>query len=1015
MNGQTLFALLLLLYASNGFTQSYHVVFRVDMNGVDSISASGVHVATNAYGWNPSLNELLDEDNDGIYELRISIPTGVLEYKYINGNSWAPNAVEFPVGNNRVVEISDNIILPTYKFDSYDTTPMPRPTGLKLGANFIADQVVFLLEAPQKDFLCITGDFNGWDIMPMKQDEDYWWIALDTIGLKTESDTLRYKYREPRGDTATSDLYFSDPYGFETAIDNGGNHNSVIRFNDTSYVWKNTVDRVLPKDLIIYEMHIQDYTREGTFQAAKAKLPLLQELGVNAIELMPPTMAGTTPTWGYNPRHFFSVHNTYGTKNDLKEFIDEAHRLGIAVIMDIVLNHCAGCPLYLMYDSLAINNPFLNFEPFGVYGDGAPCFGVEWGTDFNHESQYTQRFVDRFLEYWTTEFHFDGYRLDFTKGLSQNQADSDCGNEKDDGRIAIIRRIVDKIREFDSNAYVILEHLVPDFQERQILAELNVLQWVGKEINERYIESIAKGEWNFIDVAAHDHSFWGVNLPIWISYYESHDEERFGATLLDDNDDEIHSEDEELTDEDYNRAKAALAFNMLMPGPRMIWQFQEYVYDFSIMDEIHVDSTGVIEARLDAPSADEERYKTSPKPSAFFVRDPSSDTTYACSPKRLAVYNWLKEIIQLRKKEGIFEDWSFQHLQETPEHKQLKLAHKGEFVLVYANCAKTDSAYFDVSKDILAAAGQWRRLKNDGSGYEAYAFPDKSISLAPGEVLVLKNKINETLPIVIHFKKPPHWNAAYIHIWNNTCDSTSAWPGILMEKDTTAGCEGWYSYTLPCGVCTDLVFHDGSGLQTADMTRCGEGWYNGNWYSTENCNSTVHYYPAYPTKPKIHYWDSTFSTTWPGLDMDLMTTGWYVFTLPYENCANFVLSNEGNYQSVDLLTCGDTFYIQSAWKEAPLGTLGDSSGRSTSETTITNHPNPFSKETTLAVTLKENAVIQIVVMDIQGKIVKQITRETYEAGNHLFNLEMNDFPAGIYFCQLNTEDEVITLKINKMP
>ncbi len=148
-------------------------------------------------------------------------------------------------------------------------------------------------------------------------------------------------------------------------------------------------------------------------------------------------------SWGYNPIYHTAVDKYYGTANKLKQFIDLCHQNGIAVILDMVLNHADNLsPLAMLWwDDIqnrpAQNNPYLNpvaRHPFNVFND------------FNHESNATKYFVDRVNEYWLKQFKFDGFRFDLSKGFTQNfPIDVGQWSQYDQSRINILTRMADKI------------------------------------------------------------------------------------------------------------------------------------------------------------------------------------------------------------------------------------------------------------------------------------------------------------------------------------------------------------------------------------------------------------------------------------------------------------------------------------------------------------------------------------------------------------------------------------------
>ena len=170
-------------------------------------------------------------------------------------------------------------------------------------------------------------------------------------------------------------------------------------------------------------MHIRDFTSEHSFNAAKDKLPYLKQLGINAIELMPVNEFEGNSSWGYNPSFYFAVDKYYGTKNDMRAFVDECHRQGIAVIIDLVLNHSFGqSPFYLLYREAdgtpSADNPWYNQK------SNIPNAALQWGYDFNHQSTYTRALVDSVAGFWMKEYKVDGFRYDFTKGFSNTSQDT---------------------------------------------------------------------------------------------------------------------------------------------------------------------------------------------------------------------------------------------------------------------------------------------------------------------------------------------------------------------------------------------------------------------------------------------------------------------------------------------------------------------------------------------------------------------------------------------------------------
>lgn len=159
--------------------------------------------------------------------------------------------------------------------------------------------------------------------------------------------------------------------------------------------WEN----ILLKNLIIYELHVGAFTKEGTFEAIIPRLNDLKKTGINAIELMPIAQCPGKRNWGYDGVFPFAVQNSYGGASQLKKLVNACHKKGIAVILDVVYNH------------LGLEGNYLN--------DYAPYFTdnykTPWGPAINFDDSYCDEVRDFFIEnalYWLKEFHMDGLRLD---------------------------------------------------------------------------------------------------------------------------------------------------------------------------------------------------------------------------------------------------------------------------------------------------------------------------------------------------------------------------------------------------------------------------------------------------------------------------------------------------------------------------------------------------------------------------------------------------------------------------
>jgi glycosidase len=474
-----------------------------------------------------------------------------------------------------------------------ETTPTAtRPAGLLSGINYTDDQsATLVVYAPNKQHIFVTGDFNNWvpeNKYQMKKDGDYFWLTLNDLTPKKEyifqylidgklkiADPYTDKVSDPYDDKYISSTIYPGllPYPEGKASDRA----SYLQTAQTPYTWKNTSYTIpATAKLSIYELLIRDFTSEKTYKAVQAKLDYLKRLGINTIELMPFIEFEGNSSWGYNPNFYFAPDKAYGTKNDLKDLIDECHKQGFIVIQDIVLNHAnSSCPLVKMYWNDALNRPAAD-NPW--FNQTSPNTVYSWGNDFNHESQATKDFVDRVNRYWLTEYKVDGFRFDFTKGFTNTPGD---GGGYDASRIAILKRMADKIWEVNPKAIVILEHFATNSEEQELTTYSNgMLVWGNanasfSEAAMGYNES-NKSDFNWASYQKRE-----FQKPGLVAYMESHDEERqMYKTLTYGNSNASYNTKNLNTA--LERSQLTTAFFLSLAGPKMIWQFGELGYDISI-------------------------------------------------------------------------------------------------------------------------------------------------------------------------------------------------------------------------------------------------------------------------------------------------------------------------------------------------------------------------------------------------------------------------------------------------
>jgi len=464
------------------------------------------------------------------------------------------------------------------------------PDGLVDGINYVNNQTAQLvLYAPGKQHVFAVGDFNAWAPSVdarMKKDGDRYWITISGLTEGEEyafqyyidgeillADPYTEKVLDPSNDKWIQDATYPNlkeyPHDFTTGLA------SVLQTGQQEYAWEQTNFTPPEKDkLVIYEMLLRDFLATHDWKTLTDTLDYFSKLGVNAIEIMPFNEFEGNESWGYNVSFYFAPDKYYGPKEDLQAFIDSCHGRGIAVIMDMVLNHSySQSPFVQLYFNPATfkvteENPWYNVE--------SPNSAYSWGYDFDHESQATKDLVDRVNGHWLNEYNLDGFRFDFTKGFTNTPGD---GGSYDAARIAILKRMADEIWNENPNAYVIFEHFAAN-NEEIVLSDHGMMIWGN--ITGNYGEAAmgwhenGKSDFNWISYKNR-----GWNDPRLVGYMESHDEERLMFKNLSWGNANGSYNTQNLSTA-LARMELAGAFFFTIPGPKMIWQFGELGYDYSI-------------------------------------------------------------------------------------------------------------------------------------------------------------------------------------------------------------------------------------------------------------------------------------------------------------------------------------------------------------------------------------------------------------------------------------------------
>ncbi len=589
-----------------------------------------------------------------------------------------------------------------------------RPAGLQDGISYPdAQSVTLSLFAPHKEHVFLIGDFNDWFVEPdylLKKDEIsadsvWWWITLEGLSPGEEyafqylvdgeiriADPYSEKILDPWNDKWIPEVTYPNlkPYPTgktEQAV-------GVLQPGQDTYIWTADFTRPENRDLVIYELLVRDFIARHDYQTLIDTLDYLQNLGINAIELMPVNEFEGNSSWGYNPSFYFAPDKYYGTAEDLKSFIDACHNRGMAVIIDMVLNHAFGQNvLARLYWNAAESRPAAN-NPW--FNEVSPNPVYHWGSDFNHESKATQYFADRVNRYWLEEFNVDGFRFDFTKGLTNTPGE---GWDHDNARIAILKRMADEIWAFDSSAYVILEHFTANSEETE-LANYGMMIWGN--VTHAYQEA-AMGYSNDLSWGIYSNRGW--SKAHLVAYMESHDEERIMFKNLQyGNSSGSYNIKNIFTA--LNRMKLNGAFYFTLPGPKMIWQFGELGYDISIDDPCRVCEKPIL-------------------------------WNYFEEEARRNLYKSWSALIKLRNEQAVFTEPDNANYSLNGMLKRVYLSKGSMHAIIIGN--------FDVSSGDISPnfpySGQWYDYF---SGDTLNASGSISITLAPGEFHIYTNQKLET-------------------------------------------------------------------------------------------------------------------------------------------------------------------------------------------------------------------------------------------------------------------------------
>lgn len=651
----------------NGSVQSQDIMLNVGrfqfnltnpLAGSTNIVSSGTVVNITGTASMPA-NYVIKANGTPVYSS--SAASTSLSYGYTVTQDATIDVVATNAADGTVVTKSFTVSL------SIPVDSAPMPAYMRQGINYDPNdptKVGLALYAPGKPYVHVIGSFNNWTVSGnylMKRDTtntNLYWIEVSGL---TPQQIYTFQYRIADG-TRVADPYSTlvlSPYDDQWINQNATVYPnlppypagqdfevSVVQTQKPAYPWVVTnFAKPAKENLIVYELLVRDFTAQQTWQSLIDKIAYLKTLNINAVELMPVMEFDGNNSWGYNTGFHNALDKAYGTPEKFKEFIDVCHQNGIAVILDIALNHATGrSPLVRMwmndpdgdgYGDPSASNPYFNqvaTHSYGVFND------------FNHSKAETKYYVNRVLEQWIKEYKIDGFRWDLTKGFTQNctAGDDACTNNYQQDRVNILKAYADYQWSWDPTSYIIFEHLGTDSEEAQwanykIGEGKGVMMWDKQTnpYNQNTMGYATGSNFNRVKYTAH-----GFSERRALSYGESHDEERIMYKNLN-----FGAAGANTLAAALERQKSYGAVFLTVPGPKMIWQFAELGFDKSIFTCVN----GTVNTDSDSIPGD---CKLDPKPSAFGLG-------YDVDTARKSVYDTWAKILAIRLSNEVFNTKNF--------------------------------------------------------------------------------------------------------------------------------------------------------------------------------------------------------------------------------------------------------------------------------------------------------------------------------------------------------------------
>jgi 1,4-alpha-glucan branching enzyme len=322
-----------------------------------------------------------------------------------------------------------------------------------MGAHIRENGTDFRVYAPHALKVTVLGEFSSWQEIEMEKEYGGFYHCF----VPAAAEGMMYKYKV-YSDAAVTD--HCDPYSFQMEL--RPNNASIITrtdsytFHDDTWMQHRDPGRRYNEPLNIYELHAGSWRRNPDSDAednwynyeelADLLIPYLKENGYNYLEFLPLAEHPADCSWGYQITGFFAPTSRYGTPDQLKALIDRCHQNDIGVIMDFV-------PVHFAMDGYAL----AYFDGNALYEYPSPDVGMsEWGThNFMHAHGPVRSFLNSAAEYWLSDFHCDGLRMDAISRIIYWQGDPARGVNKD--AVYFLRTMNEGLHERHPGALLIAE------------------------------------------------------------------------------------------------------------------------------------------------------------------------------------------------------------------------------------------------------------------------------------------------------------------------------------------------------------------------------------------------------------------------------------------------------------------------------------------------------------------------------------------------------------------------------